>query len=175
VLQDQQSIQQPKRDRRHHEQVYRGNTVGMIVKEGLPALRRRAALLCHILGHRGLPDLNTKLEQLAMDARCVPEGIGDAHLANELANIGCGTRSAASGSRFPPPIGPKAGAMPADHSIRVDDLQGVENVRRQRVKTSEHHPVDTRESNTSRSLAAEHVQLVPKYQILGFQRCPRPE
>jgi hypothetical protein len=36
-VQDQQSIQQPKRDRRHYEQVYRGNAVGMIVKEG-PAL-----------------------------------------------------------------------------------------------------------------------------------------
>jgi hypothetical protein len=63
--------------------------------------------------------------------------------------------------------------MPADHRIRFDDLEGVENVRRQRVKTSEHHPVDTRESNTSRRLAAEHVQLVPEHQILGFQGCPR--
>jgi hypothetical protein len=27
--------------------------------------------------------------------------------------------------------GPKAGAMPADHRIRSDDLEGVENVRRQ--------------------------------------------
>jgi hypothetical protein len=104
-----------------------------------------------------------------MDARCAPEGIGDAHLANELANIGCGTRSAASSSRFPAPIAPKAGAMPADYLIRFDDLQGVENVRRQRVKTSEHHPVHTQESNTSRRLAAEHVQLVPKHQILGSQ------
>jgi hypothetical protein len=65
--------------------------------------------------------------------------------------------------------------MPADYRIGFDDLQGVESVRRQRVKTSEHHPVHTRESNTSRRLAAEHVQLVPKHQILGFQGYPRPE
>jgi hypothetical protein len=39
VLQDQQSMQQPKRHCRHYEQVDRGNAVGTIVKEGLPALR----------------------------------------------------------------------------------------------------------------------------------------
>ena len=63
--------------------------------------------LGHVFCHRGLPDLDAELEQLAMDARCAPEGIGDAHLANELANIGCGPRSSTSGSRFPAPIGRK--------------------------------------------------------------------
>jgi hypothetical protein len=78
-------------------------------------------------------------------------------------------------SRFPAPIGPKAGAMPADHGIGLDDLQGVKNARRQRVKTSEHHPVEAREHNTFRCPAAEHIHLVPEHQDLGFQRCPRPE
>ena len=36
-------MQQPKRARPHHKQVDRGNAVGMIVKEGLPALRGSAA------------------------------------------------------------------------------------------------------------------------------------
>jgi hypothetical protein len=65
--------------------------------------------------------------------------------------------------------------MPADHGIGFNDLQRIENVRRQRVKTSEHHPDDTRESNTLLCLAAEQVQLVPKHQILGFQGSPKPE
>src|ERR1700757_3134160 len=36
-----QALQQPKRDRGDDKQVYRRDTVGMIAKEGLPALRRR--------------------------------------------------------------------------------------------------------------------------------------
>jgi hypothetical protein len=51
-----------------------------------------------------------------------------------------GTRSTASGSRSPAPVGPKAGAMPADHGIGLDDLQCLEDVRRKRAKTSEQHP-----------------------------------
>jgi hypothetical protein len=65
--------------------------------------------------------------------------------------------------------------MPANHRIGFNDLQRGEDTGSQRVKPGEHHPVDTRESNTCRRLAAEHVQLVPKHQILGFQGCPRPE
>ena len=83
--------------------------------------------------------------------------IGDAHLADQLANFGWSPRSTTSGSRSPAPVSAKAGAMPADHGLGFDDLQYLEDVRRQRVKTSEHHPVDTRESNTARRLAAEHV------------------
>jgi hypothetical protein len=38
MLKNQQSIQQPKRDRRHHEKVHRGDAVGMILKKCLPTL-----------------------------------------------------------------------------------------------------------------------------------------
>jgi hypothetical protein len=38
VLQDQEPVQQPKRDRRDQEQIHRRDAVGMIAKKGLPAL-----------------------------------------------------------------------------------------------------------------------------------------
>ena len=40
MLQDQKSVQHPKRNRGDDEQVYRCDTVGVIAKEGFPALRR---------------------------------------------------------------------------------------------------------------------------------------
>jgi hypothetical protein len=92
VLQDQQSMQQPKRHCRHYEQVDRGNAVGTIVKEGLPALRGWPPL-GHVFCHRGLADLDAELEQFAVDARRAPVRIGDAHFADQLANFGWGTRS----------------------------------------------------------------------------------
>jgi hypothetical protein len=45
VLQDQQSVQQPKRDCRDDEQVYRCDAIGVIAQEGPPALRRRRRLI----------------------------------------------------------------------------------------------------------------------------------
>src|SRR5258708_4874773 len=38
---DQQAIEQPKRDCRHHEQVHRGNPISMVTKERPPSLRGR--------------------------------------------------------------------------------------------------------------------------------------
>src|SRR5258708_35456181 len=52
VLQDQEAVQQPKRDRRDQEQIHRCDAVSMIVKEGLPALRRRPPSPRHLLTDR---------------------------------------------------------------------------------------------------------------------------
>src|SRR3981081_4198554 len=49
VSQDQKPVQQPKRDRRDQEQVHRRDAVGMIAKEGPPALRRRPPSPRHVL------------------------------------------------------------------------------------------------------------------------------
>jgi hypothetical protein len=65
MLQDQKSIQQPKRDRRDYEQIHRRNAVGMIAQKGLPALRRWLPSPRHVFCHGGLPDIDAKLEQFA--------------------------------------------------------------------------------------------------------------
>ena len=45
----------------------------MIDKEGPPALRGWAPDLGHVLRDRGLPDIDAKLEQFAVDARRTPK------------------------------------------------------------------------------------------------------
>src|SRR5215212_1316007 len=94
--QDRKSIQEPKRDRRDDKHVYRGNGIGMIAKECPPALRRWPPSLRHVLCHRGLADIDAKLEQLAVDPWCPPQCVRDTHLANERANVsGCSWPAAA--------------------------------------------------------------------------------
>src|SRR5260221_149725 len=73
--------------RRHYEQIHRRDAVGMIAQKGLPALRRRLPSPGHVFCHGGLPDIDAKLEQFAMDSRCSPKRVRDAHVANELANV----------------------------------------------------------------------------------------
>src|SRR5262245_12212131 len=69
MLQDQKSIQQPKRDRRDYEQIHRRNAVSVIAQKGLPALRRWLSSPHHVFCHGGLSDIDAKLEQFAVDPR----------------------------------------------------------------------------------------------------------
>jgi hypothetical protein len=85
--QDQKRIQQPKRNRGDDKQVDRRDTVGMIAKEGLPALRRWPPSLCHVFCNRGLADIDPELEQFAVNPRRSPQRVGNAHLENEVANV----------------------------------------------------------------------------------------
>src|ERR1700726_2354877 len=104
VPHDQQSIEQAKRDCRHDEQIHRGDAVGMIAKERPPALGRRVSSPDHVLGHAGLSDLDAELEQLAMDPRRSPQRIGNAHLADQLADLQRNCWPATPRFRFPAPI-----------------------------------------------------------------------
>ena len=62
VLQYQQSIEQSEGDGRNHEWVHGRDTVSMIMQERPPTLEWRPPTLCHILGDRGLPDIDAELE-----------------------------------------------------------------------------------------------------------------
>jgi hypothetical protein len=46
----------------HDKQIERCDPLIMIADERSPALRWRASLLGHVLGDRGLPDLNAELK-----------------------------------------------------------------------------------------------------------------
>src|SRR5205814_5433904 len=85
-------------DRRHDEQVHRCDGTGAIAKEGPPALRGWPPRLRHVFCYGGLPDIDTELEQFAVDPRRTPQRVRDAHLANELANFGRCSWSAAARS-----------------------------------------------------------------------------
>ena len=127
VPQDQQSVQQPKRDRRDQEQIHRCDTVGMIAQEGLPALRRRLPSPGHVLRNCSLSDIDAELEQLAVYPRRSPKRICDAHLANEAANVRCCLRPTSVRSGLPAPMGPETCAMPAQQRLRPDDLQSFQD------------------------------------------------
>src|SRR5512147_2416159 len=72
VPHDQQSIEQPEGNGRNDKQIHRGNAIGMIAQERLPALRRWSSPAHHILGNAGLPDINPEPEQFAVDPGRAP-------------------------------------------------------------------------------------------------------
>ena len=54
----------------------------MIVQKRRPVLAGRAREFDDVCRHRGFADIETELEQLAVDTRRTPERIGQAHLVD---------------------------------------------------------------------------------------------
>src|ERR1700733_2484412 len=158
---NQQAIEQPKRDCRHHEQVHRGNPISMVMKERPPSLRGRNPLPHHIFGHAGLADIDAKLEKLAMDPRCSPQRIGAAHLADKLAYFYRHGRSSAGVLRFPSPIRSKSPTVPTDYGLRSDDCKGAIHFGKQLADASQDQPVNRNKSKSLRISASQHIDLLP--------------
>src|SRR5262249_32039686 len=66
---------------------HRRDAMPMIAQKGLPTLRWWLPSPRHVLRHGGLPDIDTELEQFAVDPSRSPKRVHDAHLANELTNV----------------------------------------------------------------------------------------
>jgi hypothetical protein len=175
VLQDQQSVQQPKRNRRDQEQIHRCDAVGMIAKEGLPALRRRHPPPRHILCDRGLSDVDAKLEEFAVYPWSAPKRICHTHVANETANVARRRRPATARAGFPAPIGSGACTVPAHQRLRPYNLQSVQHPWSQAVEPNKQQAVDAADGHSLRGFASQNVELMPKHEDFGFQRSPRPE
>jgi hypothetical protein len=84
---DQKGIQQPKRNRGDDKQVYRCDTIGMMAKEGFPALRWWPPFPSHVFCNGSLADVDPELEQFAVNPWRSPQRVGNAHLANKVANV----------------------------------------------------------------------------------------
>src|ERR1700704_5597130 len=65
--------------------------------------------------------------------------------------------------------------MPADHGLRPDDFQSVQQARCRPIQTSKYQTVDAAEGQSLRRFASQHVELMTKRQDLCLQRRSRPE
>src|SRR5881398_128356 len=101
----------------------------MIEKKRSPALRGRAPSSGHVLGNRGLVYIDSELEKLSMDARSAPEGICQAHFADQLPNFERHLRPADSSSRLPAPEQAETSPMPAQNGVGLDDREDIQNTR----------------------------------------------
>src|ERR1039457_6522475 len=147
----------------------------MIMKERLPPLRWRACSRGHILGRARLSNIDAELEQLSMDPRRAPQRIGNAHLADQPADLRRHSRPATTASRLPAPIRPKTRAMPADNGVRLNDRQSIANSREQPIETNEYQSVDDTEGEFLWSSSPQDVYLLPQRPNLCLERCQRPE
>ena len=147
----------------------------MIAQERPPALGWRPPTLCHVLGDRGLPDIDAELEELTMDARGAPKRVRDAHVSDELPDLMRRPRSPTARSRFPSPIGSETDAVPADHCARPNHCQCVKCCGYQPRQQNEQQAIDVAQCRSVRRFAPEYIDLVAKNQDLRFTPCAGPQ
>ena len=80
----------------------------------------RIAFSGRVLGDGRLGHRKTELEQLAMNARCTPKHIFNAHPPDQCSQIGTDLRASSQVSRFATPVAAKTGTMPAHQGLGPD-------------------------------------------------------
>jgi hypothetical protein len=96
---DDEGIEQVEANGRNNEQVYGGDVRCVVTQESAPSLGRRSTSLDHVLRDAGPRDIEAKLEQLAVDARCSPQRIVNAYPPDQRASTDRGSRSTTSKPR----------------------------------------------------------------------------
>jgi len=107
-------------------EIDRRDGVCMVVQECPPRLRWRPSAPDHVFGDRRLGDLEPELEQFTMDARGAPQWVLLAHPLDEFAQLTANSGPPWPSARFPAPIRPKPGAMPAQDRVRLNDAGQTE-------------------------------------------------
>jgi len=163
-----QGIQDPKRRGCHNEDVDRRNVGHVVVQEATPSRGRGFGPAPQVSSNRGLADLDAELEQFAVDTGRAPERVGEAHLADQITDFG--THLGPSGTaRSPPPIDPKAFAMPLDHGCRLDQHHGIEDLRPNPEKPKPEKSVRGEEPNPTWVLPTQDAHLMPQANQLELQ------
>jgi len=125
VTDHEEAVDHAEGDRRHREEVHRGNRFAMVPEEGHPSLRglgiSRRSL--HPPGDRSLRDMKTEHEQFAVDAWRSPRRILTNHSKDQLAHCLWSGPSPDLPPHFRDqlPVHPEARSVPTDDRFRRHD------------------------------------------------------
>jgi len=98
----------------------------MISEEGPPSLGRWLSLSWEVLRDGRLGDRDPELEELAVNSRRTPGGIGPVHLKDELSNVAGDWRSARwLRSALPTPVEAESLPLPAQDGLWFDQDQSL--------------------------------------------------
>jgi hypothetical protein len=125
--------------------------------------------------NRRLSHLDPELQQFTMDARRAPQRVLHTHPPDQVPDLNRYLRPAAARTRLPSPIEPKTKPMPAQHSVRLDNHDGIPQRRKQPAQPNKEQSVSCRQPGPRGSPSSKHVQLMSQQGDLGFQLHLRAE
>jgi hypothetical protein len=167
VADDEKAVQNTKSERWDGEKVHRSNGLAMVSEERQPSLHR-------VWISRGSPDpsrdtpfreVETQLEQFAVNARRSPGWILSNHTEDQGANLFADTLpSYLADSGDPRPIQPKSRSMPVHDSSRSDQDERLHPPRPAHSQRNPEQFVQGSQS-TARSLRVQCQQLPTESQV----------
>jgi hypothetical protein len=87
VIKYNHSIEHPKRRGRDREHVDRGNVRYMVPQKAAPSRGGSLRAPGQIPPNGGLTNLDTELQEFAVDARCAPERVVEAHPTDQITDF----------------------------------------------------------------------------------------
>src|SRR5664280_704171 len=120
---DDEGIKQVEANSWNNEQIHGSNVRRVVPQKGAPSLTWRSTPLDHVLGDARLRDFKPELEQFAVNTRCAPKWILDAHPSDQCTEICFNQRPPSPRARLPTPVTAKAGTMPTHERFRADNRE----------------------------------------------------
>ena len=142
-----QGIQDPKRRGCNNEHVDRRDVGLVVVQEASPGRGGDFRSPRQVSPDCGLADFDAELEQFAVDAGRAPERVGEAHLADQIADLGAH-------------LGPSRTA----HGCRLDQHHGIEDLRPNPVNPNPEKSIRREEPNPTWVPEPQDAHLMSKGQ-----------
>src|ERR1700682_4077314 len=139
------------------------------MQEGPPSLAGWPSPFDHVLGNARLCDLKPKLEQFAMNTRCSPKRIFDAHPPDQRAQLRLDLWPPSPWARLPTPVAPKAGPMPTHERIGPDDCENLQDCWKPAIQLDKEPAIMVREPDATMQPAPQDNQLMSKHRVLSLK------
>src|ERR1700732_3952502 len=139
------------------------------MQEGPPSLAGRRPSFDHVLGNARLRDLKPKLEQFAMNTRCSPKRIFDAHPPDQRAQLRLDLWPPSPWARLPTPVAPKAGPMPTHERLGPNDCENLQDCWKPAIQLDKEPAIIVREPDATRQPTPQDIQLMSKHRVLSFK------
>src|SRR5271170_4742390 len=157
---DDEGIEQVEANGRDNEQIHGGDVRRVITQKSTPSLARRSTPLDHVLGNARLGDFKPELEQFAMNARCSPQWVIDAHFPDQRPQLRIDPRPPAKRARLPTPVTTKAGLMPTHDRLGTNDDEGLQGRWKPTIQQDKEQAIVVREPNAAVHLTPQNDQLM---------------
>src|SRR5215472_15065997 len=167
VLDDKEAIQHSECHRRHDEEIEGSDYLAVILQKGEPLLAGITApnYTTQISGHRTFREGKAQLLQFRVNLGSAPVWIVLGQAFDQIPQFRGDPRSAAARTRPPPPVQPKASAMPSDHGLRLDNDEDLGPAGPDAAEGGPEEAVPTIQGRP-RSLAFEHGDLLAQSEDL---------
>ncbi len=158
-----------------HEEVGGPDRLGMVGKEGAPALAGRSRMATPAIAADGAgADHDAEFEQLTADPLGAPERVLSRHGGDQLPNLGAQSRPAKMAVGAPAPVEPPSLAVPANDGLRPNQDEVRLPVEVEAPDQQLDEPIPGLEFRT-RTGTERDLELVPQEQVLDEQVLPVAE